>query len=365
MTRSKNINELTPGFAIHPGEYLADELNSRQISQKEFAIQLGIATSQFNEVIKGKRNLTAEMALLIGKSLDMEPSIWLNLQANYELDLAKIQEKTQLRFSAIDTWNHIKDSIPVAFFKQQKIITGDPVLDLPIIKSVYNVQHTDQIISKYSEPRFALHRKSEKLETDKINLLGWEQLIIYKASQIKVNKFDARNNTDLITGLKSVFVKNKNTVQHTETLLSKYGIKLIVLPTPSKCAIDGFAFWSNGNPAIGLSLRHSRIDNFSFTLMHELGHVYLHLTSDNRAQFLDIENQKMDDKEKEANEFASNNLIPNAEWKEFKADYIKPSDADFVKLAKKNHLHPAIVLGRYSHEQNKFNIRTSIDKNLN
>ena len=68
--------QIAPAKAIHPGEILKDELDAREISQKEFAIKLGIQPTQLNEIIKGKRGITAEHAVLIGKALEMEPIIW-------------------------------------------------------------------------------------------------------------------------------------------------------------------------------------------------------------------------------------------------------------------------------------------------
>lgn len=80
---------ITPAKAIHPGEILLDELEAREISEKEFAIKSGIQPDQLNEIIEGKRGITTEYADLIGKGLDMEPTIWQNLQTLYKLDLVK------------------------------------------------------------------------------------------------------------------------------------------------------------------------------------------------------------------------------------------------------------------------------------
>lgn len=80
---------ITPAKAIHPGEILVDELEAREINEKEFAIKSGIQPAQLNEIIKGKRGITTEHAVLIGKGLNMEPMIWQSLQKLYEVDLEK------------------------------------------------------------------------------------------------------------------------------------------------------------------------------------------------------------------------------------------------------------------------------------
>ena len=90
-----NIKITTPAIAIHPGEMLKDELQERGIAQKEFANLTGIQQTQLNEIIKGKRNLNEDIALLIGKALKMDAVLWFNMQRNYELDLAKINKKNE------------------------------------------------------------------------------------------------------------------------------------------------------------------------------------------------------------------------------------------------------------------------------
>lgn len=80
---------ITPAKAIHPGEILVDELEAREINEKEFAIKSGIQPAQLNEIIEGKRGITTEHAVLIGKGLNMEPMIWQSLQKFYEVDLEK------------------------------------------------------------------------------------------------------------------------------------------------------------------------------------------------------------------------------------------------------------------------------------
>ncbi|MDZ4757332.1 MAG: HigA family addiction module antitoxin [Bacteroidota bacterium] len=362
MTTPININKLTPAIAIHPGEMLLDELNTRGIKQKDFAALIGMANTQLNEVIKGKRNITADFALLIGKALKMDALLWMNLQMNYDLNLAKINDKNKAKLEAIGTWQMVETMIPAAYFKKQGIISGDIANDLLRIKDIYQINYFDELPQKNSE--LSHYRKSEKLSVDKINLAGWTHLVHYKASSIRVAEFDSRSKDSLIAKLKAVLVKNKNTVIEAARVLAEYGIKLQVLPHPEKCAVDGISFWSNGNPAIGLSVRHQRIDNFAFTLLHELGHVYLHLTSDNEAQFIDMENNVVNDKEKEADEFATEHLIDKANWKQFYIDHSDPNDDDFIAFAKRIQVHSAIVLGRYCHQIKKFNLRTKIDKGL-
>lgn len=365
-----NIKQLTPAIAIHPGEILKDELQERRIKQKEFALLTGIPQTQLNEIIKGKRGINADIALVIGKALKMDATLWLNLQSNYELDQAKINEKNTIRLTALNQWEMVKPYIPEKFYKKQEVLTGNPISDIPVVKEIYNVQSFEQLAGVYSQAVYARFRKSDKLSIDKINLVGWVKLVNYKASKKAVQNFEARNQNELIAELKTIFRKNKNSVEKTIDTLAKYGIKLIVQSHPEKCAVDGISFWSNGNPAIGMSLRHKRIDNFAFTIMHELGHIYLHLINNNKAEFIYLEKEyntseyKKSKEEKEANEFSRNSLIEKNEWNNFIDDNPFFVEESIKSFAHKMEIHPAIVLGRYCFEKDNFRMKSSIDKTL-
>ncbi len=148
--------------------------------------------------------------------------------------------------------------------------------------------------------------------------------------------------------------------------MASYGIKLLFLEKFEKTPVDGYAFWSGNNPAIALTLRHKRIDNFAFTLFHELGHVYLHLSTNREISFLDLESQltvNATDPEKEANDFAKNALIPEELWAELLQEKTL-SDESIHAFAAKHQIHPAIVLGRFLYEQDNYAVKSSIDRKL-
>lgn len=75
--------------AIHPGEFLREILEEREVSQAEFARMLGVSAMRISHIVKGSRPVTAEMALLFGRAFAQSPQYWLNLQASYDLKLAE------------------------------------------------------------------------------------------------------------------------------------------------------------------------------------------------------------------------------------------------------------------------------------
>ena len=78
-----------PKKPFHPGEILLEEfLVPAGLSQAEFARQIGWTKARLNELIRGKRGITAESALDLAEALGTSPKLWMNLQATYDLDRA-------------------------------------------------------------------------------------------------------------------------------------------------------------------------------------------------------------------------------------------------------------------------------------
>jgi addiction module HigA family antidote len=76
---------------IHPGEILADELKEISISATELARTLGVPANRISQIVSGKRAITADTALRLGRYFGTTPDLWMNLQKTYDLDLARRQ----------------------------------------------------------------------------------------------------------------------------------------------------------------------------------------------------------------------------------------------------------------------------------
>lgn len=111
---------------------------------------------------------------------------------------------------------------------------------------------------------------------------------------------------------------------------------------------------------IGLTIRRDTIDSFWFTLMHEVAHVILHYRTGLALGFFDdSEASSLDEIEAEANEFASNILIPDERWKRSPARIAKSSTV-VERFAKELQIHPAIVFGRIQKERGDYAIFSNL-----
>lgn len=80
--------EKRPVYPIHPGQVLADELAEINMTAAELARALHVPSNRIYQIIAGKRSMTADTALRLEQWLGVEAAFWMNLQKNYELDLA-------------------------------------------------------------------------------------------------------------------------------------------------------------------------------------------------------------------------------------------------------------------------------------
>ena len=93
---TSNINNLYPAYTPSPGEILAMELESRHWSQRQFAAILDKPVQSINEILHAKKQITPETALRLAAALGTSPELWINLEADYRLSLARQTVSQQL-----------------------------------------------------------------------------------------------------------------------------------------------------------------------------------------------------------------------------------------------------------------------------
>jgi len=83
---------------VHPGEVLLEEfLKPLELSQNHLAIKIGVPARRINEIVLGKRRVTADTALRLARFFGTTPKFWLGLQTDYDLDLAEDQTGARIR----------------------------------------------------------------------------------------------------------------------------------------------------------------------------------------------------------------------------------------------------------------------------
>ncbi|MCK4548303.1 MAG: ImmA/IrrE family metallo-endopeptidase [Candidatus Eisenbacteria sp.] len=142
--------------------------------------------------------------------------------------------------------------------------------------------------------------------------------------------------------------------------LSKHGIHLVILAHLPRTHLDGAAaLLDDGAPAVILTLRYDRLDNFWFCLCHELGHIALHLREDKESRYFDDLDVQGDSSEVEADRFAERSLIPPRSWGRT-AVRRQYSIQGVREYASRLRIHPGIIAGQIRREQNNYRILWSL-----
>ena len=143
--------------------------------------------------------------------------------------------------------------------------------------------------------------------------------------------------------------------------LNKSGIHVIIEHHLPKTHLDGAALkLPDGSPIVALTLRYDRLDNFWFTLFHELSHVALHLDKPGVEAFFDDLSKSGKNKcEREADKLASNTLIPDAVWKTARLTKKTPP-MSVLAFAEKLRISPAIPAGRVRFETKDYTVFRSL-----
>lgn len=142
--------------------------------------------------------------------------------------------------------------------------------------------------------------------------------------------------------------------------LLKNGIRFVVEEHLAHTHLDGAAIkLPDGAPLIALTLRHDRLDNFWFTLCHELAHVALHFEGEETAFIDDLEQTDIDSCERDADHWATEALIPSDIW-HTAAIGEAPSIGRLCEFAATYRINPAIPAGRIRKEKGNYKLFTGL-----
>lgn len=140
--------------------------------------------------------------------------------------------------------------------------------------------------------------------------------------------------------------------------LQERGVRCVFVRHLPKTYLDGAVMLlDDETPAIGLTLRHDRLDNFWFTLLHEIGHALLHKQVLQSSPIVDekIEEASDNELEKQADRFAVDSWVSPEEWDGFRrriGGY--PRNVDIAGFAARHKVSPALVAGRLQQELQRY-----------
>lgn len=317
----------------------------RGLSQADLARRCGRSARLISEIISGKAPIEPETAIQFEMVLDLDSKVWLGIEANYRLHLARMDEK-KLAEESIE-W--VREFPINDLVKRGYLDRSTPEAEtVSKVLSFFDVASRDAWQDKYGSMNIT-YRHSPKFKSNEKVLATWIRLgeiaainqdcCEYSSAKFRENlrKIRARTRESFDQSLSGIV-----------DLCGQSGVVLALVEPFPKMAVSGAAWWLSPRRAIiQLSARYKTDDHLWFSFFHEAAHILLH---SKRSIFVDSKSVSDDRVERDANEWAANFLIPRREWNRFvMAENYSGVQVD--KFAKDIGISPGIVVGRLQHER--------------
>lgn len=332
-----------------PGEYIVDELDARGWTQTDLAAILGLAPNVVNEIIRGKRPISPDVANGLGAALGTGPQVWLNIQSAYNLAKSKTDGLDDvLRRAKLYNRFDVRNMVRRSWIEDSSNVT---LLETQICQ-FYGIRNIDDPIDL---PHAA--RQSTDYGRETTSHLAWFGRVRNLAAMVSVNaRYSDKKFDSLIADLKTL-CEDANDTRLVPAVLADYGIRLVIVEHLPKTRLDGVTLWlDKHSPVIGLSMRFDRIDYFWFTLFHELFHIK---NRDHECMAIGLYDDKGNQTQKPATEKRADSCASDALIaKELFDDFVIRkggiySNDDVIGFSLHNHVHPGILVGQLHHrEQN-------------
>lgn len=232
----------------------------------------------------------------------------------------------------------------------------DKLKSLGIMKSREAI---DAFLARASrgQPAMAMLRKTRtdrtNAKTDLGALEAWCAAVLLMAEQKELPKLVTNKRGIEVARKLARLSRHPNGVKLVEKELAKIGIILVVMDHLPGTFLDGAAICrADGAPVIALTLRHDRLDNFWFTLLHEFAHVSCHLGDGVTIIVDDLDVKSSEAMEAEADEFAREALIPTKIWQTASSPTLTTEELEAI--AEEAEVHPAVVAGRWRWENQDY-----------
>ena len=338
-------NEYRPDYAVPPGWVLEERLEAHSISQAEFARRCGRSPKLISEIISGKAPLEPATALQFERVLGVDAGLWLGIEAAYRLQCARESEAKEAAKSA--EW---LKQFPVNELVKRGVLrkSKSDVESVSELLSFFGVGSIKAWHMKYSLANVA-YRHSPSFESDEIALATWLRLGELDAGQQDCADYNEMRFKQALQEIRKLTrVPIEKGLSDAQQLCNQAGVALALIKPLPRTALSGAARWLSPRKAIiQLSARYKTDDHLWFSLFHEAAHVLLH---SKKSVFIDgMKQDEIADLEAEANEWATNRLVPKREWERFVASC--PCEEEVIcAFADEQGIAPGIVVGRLQHE---------------
>ena len=341
---STAINQYSPDYAVPPGWVLQERLEAEAVSHAEFARRCGRSPKLISEIIAGKAPLLPETALQFEKVLGVDASVWLGIESDYRLHRARDAEARDAAAAA--EWVKafpVRDLVKRGCMERPE----SKVDSVSKLLAFFRVGSIGAWNTRYGLANVA-YRHSRSFKSNEAALATWLRLGEMEAQRQECAEYNETRFKHAVRNIRGLTREPiVEALQRAARLCNEAGVALALVPPLPGTALSGAAWWLSPRKAvIQLTARHKSDDHLWFTFFHEAAHVLLH---SKKGIFVDEANGDDAALEAEANEWASNVLIPKQAWQHL-VD-AAPRSAHVVRaFADEQGIAPGIVVGMLQHK---------------
>jgi len=327
-----------PMIVSRPGETLAELLEERGITQVELAERLDRPVKTVNEIVKGKAMITPETALQLERVLGTPAEFWLVRESRYRESKARIEDMARLNGSS--GW--LKE-LPLRDMAAFGWITRlpDPGSMVAECLRFFGVANVEAWRERYESPLVAF-RASKKVVSHVGSIAAWLRQGEREADRLSCAPFDKHRFKSELSAVRGLTLEPdpEKFFPALQQRCAQGGVAVVVVRTPSGCAVSGATRWLGDKALLQLSIRHKTNDHLWFTFFHEAGHLLLH----RKRLFIERQERIDDDAESEADRFATDTLIPRQHGE--RLSRVTLSRESVRRFSDEIGIAPGIVVGR-------------------
>lgn len=333
------------GQLLAPGEYIKRELVKRGWGQADLASVIQRPLPTVNEIIKGKRAITPEMAIALGRAFKNSPDLWAHREAAYRMSLVKASDDETGKLAYMYEVAPIKDLQRRGWINPEAKTISQLAAELVRFMG-------DSSLSEMQVPAALAKQTFSAIEFSNAQR-AWLLQASHIARRVNVRNYKRESLEAALPKLRKLAAKPE-AAANIPIALAELGVRLVVIEDLPRTRIDGAAFFLDGNegkPVVALSMRLDRMESFWHTLGHELRHI---INRDPISLDADLVGESREtlviEMEKKADSEAADWMIPETEIKSFilrsKPWFTKDS---IIAFASRMGVHPCIVIGHLQH----------------
>lgn len=345
-----NENSSISNFAIPPGEYLEEVIEELGMSKDELAKRMARPAPKLSSIFKGEKAITPETALQLEKVVGVPAHIWIGLETEYRLSLARRREEDEragLKEQAPLLRKYCYRKLVGFGYCEHRSSMVDKVLELQRFLGVTSLDSVPDI-GRY-QAAFRAGSTGRKLSPEATT--SWLRMAELSCRDIECAEYSSSKLRNAFESLKKLTLERPERVPGSvRDVLSNAGVCFTLIPHLPGTYAQGATFWlTRRKPVVAVTIRYAWADVFWFSLFHEIGHLLLHSNESLILEYTSSDRRKSE-REYEADRFAANELIPSKSYSAFANNSVFTKDR-IRAFGSRLGIHPGIIVGRLKHDK--------------